>query len=182
MPCKDSDCLNHRAAGLERIYRTWPGEEHVASALVPACFIAPSSSITTDLVKIKLLLFRANIENTNLCKNSNILLNFFAQVREIGGYPQFLGYPRSGGTCAISSRPPFVRFSYEGKVTANQHGKRGVSSLLRIPPQNWGEAFRIGQTPAANLTYPRLRKRAPFSRLKNQPRNYDAGGTNPEIR
>ena len=153
MPCKDSDCLNHRAAGLERIYRTWPGEEHVASALVPACFIAPSSSITTDLVKIKLLLFRANIENTNLCKNSNILLNFFAQVREIGGYPQFWGYPRSGGTCAISSRPPFVRFSYEGKVTANQHGKRGVSSPeLGRGIQNWTDPCGKFDVPSLEKT------------------------------
>ena len=84
------------------------------------------------------------------------------------------------GLCKIV-QPPFVRLSYEGKAIVNQHGKRGVSSLLGISPKNWGDTFRIGQPSAANLTHPCLKK-APFLRLKIQSRNYDAGGTNPEMR
>ena len=78
------------------------------------------------------------------------------------------------GLCKIV-QPPFVRLSYEGKAIVNQHGKRGVSSLLGISPKNWGDTFRIGQPPASNLTHP-------FLRLKIQSRNYDAGGTNLKMR
>lgn len=40
-------------------------------------------------------------------------------------------------------QPPFVRLSYEGKATVNWTAKEAVSSLLRIPPQNWGDVLNF---------------------------------------
>ena len=69
-------------------------------------------------------------------------LNFFAQVCEMGGIPNLGETPvlvRPMQNCAASLRTPFVRRQSNRKLDS----KRGVSSLLRIPPQNWGDVLNF---------------------------------------
>ena len=62
-------------------------------------------------------------------------LNFFTQVCEMGGIPNLGDTPvleRSMQNCAASLRTFFIRRQSDRKLDS----KRGVSSLLGIPPKN----------------------------------------------
>ena len=64
-----------------------------------------------------------------------------------------------------------VSASAENKSYVPKAGMQICSKLSRFQE----DVSKTGQTPAADLTHP-------VSRLKIQPRNYDADGTNPEMR
>ena len=88
------------------------------------------------------------------------------------------------GLCKIV-QPHFVRLSYEDKATVNWTAKEAfphfwgylprIGEMCSILSESFSDVSKTGQTPAADLTHP-------VSRLKIQPRNYDAGGTNPKLR
>ena len=95
------------------------------------------------------------------------------------GYPQFWGHLRSGGTCAILSRSPSYVFRMKAKQKRRfvpfEDGSPKMWRCAQFWAKDFSDVSKTGQTPAANLTHP-------VSRQKIQPRNYDAGGTNPKMR